>query len=652
MNLRQLPATTLVMLVGIQLALSMGIEQLLWLALMASGLLGLLGSGLVAPTAILASLICVMSAIAGYQLFAGLSIGHAWIEDHPLFAGFCLGLYINLLWLLSAMPRRAQREMPHQVTQYLVVVSIILFFVLPQPEELSWTVVAPHHFSWFAPVVVLLGLVVLAGQRITVRQHIRFLLMVPPLVMMPLVSNLLVDLRGPVADLAHSLTPKGFQSKNGIGFSPFQSLNSQLFRQGTAKVVMRVRYQSNQPFYLVGNRHTLFDSVGFLWHSGEQDEEIRLPIRTDENNLNHFDINDYVAPPFAQSQSEVMQITSLLKDESLFLPAGSRTIEVNLPRISIDDRQVWHGNFNRDDERTWRVTFNGPSIPVSIDHNTLALPEMWDVVLAEYAQQFAGDSRLSVVKNILSHFSDKGYSLDVDINEQYPIHDFLINRKAAFCYWYATATTLMLRENGVPARLVSGYFVDTQVSTGMWLVHDRDAHAWVEWQDEAGYWHTIDPTPPSLFNYRDSFGKNYLSLLFHLLSDRVEGVDRMIEEMEDSAKQWLIFIGLTILLVLFLREYRLIRGAKSDEQKVNQQWSRVWRKFLNATRLPDEPTWSELEYLRHLPADWDAEYRASVMAFFQRYGEERFSAGCSPPSSDLQALLHNLKNLAKTNSRD
>ncbi len=649
MNLRQVPATILVMMVGTQLALSMGIEQLMWLALIASGLLGMLGSGLVAPTAILASLICVMSAIAGYQLFGELSIGHVWIEDHPLFAGVCLGFYFNLLWLLSAMPRRAQREAPHQVTQYLVIVSFGLFFIVPHPVELSWAPTEGHEVSLLAPLVLLLGMLVLFGQRITWPQQLRLLLVLPPLVMMPFMSELLVGLKGPVTNLASSLTPKSFQSGNRIGFSPFQSLNSQLFRQGTAKVVMRVRYPSNRPFYLVGNRHMFFDSEEFLWHSGDYPVETLLPSGVGDDNLNYFHVNDNVAPPFGHNKSEVMQITSLLRDDAIFLPAASRTIRLPLSQLSIDERRVWQGSFREDEERTWNVTFNGPSAPIDFDKRTLELPELWDAVLAEYSQQFAGESRLSIVRNILSHFSDKEYSLDVDINERYPLHDFLINRKAAFCYWYATAATLMLRENGVPARLVSGYFVDTQVSTGMWLVHDRDAHAWVEWQDEAGYWHTLDPTPPSLFDYRDGFAKNYVSILFHLLSDRFEEVDRFVNEMEAGAKQWLILVGLIILLFLFLREYRRIRETHSHERKINFQWGRVWRKFLLATQLPDEPSWSEMDYLRHLPKDWDAEYRASVMTFFQQYSQERFSPNQSPPSAELRAHVQNLKNLAKTN---
>ena len=128
-----------------------------------------------------------------------------------------------------------------------------------------------------------------------------------------------------------------------------------------------------------------------------------------------------------------------------------------------------------------------------------------------------------------------------------------------------------------------------------------------------------------------------------------EEVDRFVNEMEAGAKQWLILVGLIILLFLFLREYRRIRETHSHERKINFQWGRVWRKFLLATQLPDEPSWSEMDYLRHLPKDWDAEYRASVMTFFQQYSQERFSPNQSPPSAELRAHVQNLKNLAKTN---
>ncbi len=76
-----------------------------------------------------------------------------------------------------------------------------------------------------------------------------------------------------------------------------------------------------------------------------------------------------------------------------------------------------------------------------------------------------------------------------------PIEDFLFDSKVGFCEHFATAMTLLLRANGVPARLVSGYKGgSTDPETGDHVLVETDAHAWVEAYVD-GDWQTFDPTP-------------------------------------------------------------------------------------------------------------------------------------------------------------
>ncbi|HIA05094.1 MAG TPA: transglutaminase domain-containing protein, partial [Myxococcales bacterium] len=51
-------------------------------------------------------------------------------------------------------------------------------------------------------------------------------------------------------------------------------------------------------------------------------------------------------------------------------------------------------------------------------------------------------------------------------------HDFFLNEKAGYCFWFASATTLALRANGIPSKLVSGYMVHERLSSQLWLVHN------------------------------------------------------------------------------------------------------------------------------------------------------------------------------------
>ncbi len=103
--------------------------------------------------------------------------------------------------------------------------------------------------------------------------------------------------------------------------------------------------------------------------------------------------------------------------------------------------------------------------------------------------------KLQAIEQELSRFE---YSLavprDVGID---PIVDFVSVHRAGHCEMFASAMALMARMSGIPARVVGGYRV-TEVNpiTGLAVVRDRNAHAWVEaWVD--GAWRGWDPTPAS-----------------------------------------------------------------------------------------------------------------------------------------------------------
>jgi hypothetical protein len=94
--------------------------------------------------------------------------------------------------------------------------------------------------------------------------------------------------------------------------------------------------------------------------------------------------------------------------------------------------------------------------------------------------------------------TDYGYSLDLPDREVAdPLADFLFVRRKGYCAHFASAMTVLLRTQGIPARLVTGFqsgFYNP--ITDLWVIRDSDAHAWVEaWMPGHG-WTTFDPTPP------------------------------------------------------------------------------------------------------------------------------------------------------------
>ncbi|MHB8108221.1 MAG: transglutaminase-like domain-containing protein, partial [Candidatus Cryosericum sp.] len=77
------------------------------------------------------------------------------------------------------------------------------------------------------------------------------------------------------------------------------------------------------------------------------------------------------------------------------------------------------------------------------------------------------------------------------------VEDFIVNKHTGYCEHFATSMVLLLRAEGVHARLVSG-FVGTEWNnaSGYLIVRARDAHTWVEVL-EGDNWVRYDPTPSS-----------------------------------------------------------------------------------------------------------------------------------------------------------
>jgi len=76
-----------------------------------------------------------------------------------------------------------------------------------------------------------------------------------------------------------------------------------------------------------------------------------------------------------------------------------------------------------------------------------------------------------------------------------PLSRFLLRTRSGHCEYFATATVLLLRQLGIPARYAVGYAVHE--NTGRkYVVRQSDAHAWcLVWNENSGTWQDFDTTP-------------------------------------------------------------------------------------------------------------------------------------------------------------
>ncbi|MBL4686270.1 MAG: DUF3488 domain-containing protein [Nannocystaceae bacterium] len=110
--------------------------------------------------------------------------------------------------------------------------------------------------------------------------------------------------------------------------------------------------------------------------------------------------------------------------------------------------------------------------------------------------------RIDKVEAVMQHLAGFSYTLTSEPTERVvqgadPLEGFLFDSQAGHCEYFATAMAVLLRESGVPTRLVNGYYgAHYNDIGGYYTVRQADAHSWVEVHFGAPGWVTFDPTPP------------------------------------------------------------------------------------------------------------------------------------------------------------
>ncbi len=141
---------------------------------------------------------------------------------------------------------------------------------------------------------------------------------------------------------------------------------------------------------------------------------------------------------------------------------------------------------------------------------TLMPPDTWKIYLQlpssdprieELAKQVtnAAKTRFAKARALEQYLlSNYGYSLELrgNPNNEDPLAMFLFDIKKGHCEYFATAMTVMLRQIGIPSRLVNGFRSGEYNSIGdHWIVRQHDAHSWVEAYFPPYGWIEFDPTP-------------------------------------------------------------------------------------------------------------------------------------------------------------
>jgi hypothetical protein len=142
-----------------------------------------------------------------------------------------------------------------------------------------------------------------------------------------------------------------------------------------------------------------------------------------------------------------------------------------------------------------------------------------------------------------------------------PLTRFLLASRSGHCEYFATATVLLLRKLGIPARYAVGYSVHEVSGTG-YVVRERDAHAWcLVWNRETQAWEDFDTTPAAWIAIEGRQGS-----VFDALSDLRSWLVFQFEKIlwrESHLQQYILWTFMPVILVLL---YYIIFQRRSRDR--------------------------------------------------------------------------------------
>lgn len=143
---------------------------------------------------------------------------------------------------------------------------------------------------------------------------------------------------------------------------------------------------------------------------------------------------------------------------------------------------------------------DAPLLPEDERVRLTALPDDIDPRMTELAAKIVGPERdpLKAAHRIERHLEENfAYTLELPGVQSDPLSHFLFERRAGHCEYFATALAVLLRTQGIPARVATGFFGGERVGPGTYALRAGDAHAWTQVHVPGRGFVDLDATPPA-----------------------------------------------------------------------------------------------------------------------------------------------------------
>ncbi len=282
------------------------------------------------------------------------------------------------------------------------------------------------------------------------------------------------------------------------GFYGESFSNSDIERDGKSANGIVLYVKSSKNVYLRGKVYDRFESNRWQreFHQARQFTLVR-------GQLDHAS-----GKQFPDLVSQTVEVVAQLDNVLVHAPALER---LRFPGPSV--RSYDDGVHEVPQALRADTTYSVESIP-KIHLGRYILPEDHEVDLERYlqlssdattrlrdlAREAATDAPSALARALLleQHLRDNyEYSYETIPQQGFtPLDTFLFDTKRGHCEYFASALAVMLRTQGIPSRVATGFSLgEPNPITGYYEVRGLDGHAWVEAHIEGLGWLMLEPTP-------------------------------------------------------------------------------------------------------------------------------------------------------------
>ncbi len=204
--------------------------------------------------------------------------------------------------------------------------------------------------------------------------------------------------------------------------------------------------------------------------------------------------------------------------------------------------------------------------------DTFIPPDQSALIAKVLAPHIVDSDPLLTLESVFKNFR---YSLYQPSTQKDVLEEFLIRSKAGHCEYFASATVMMLRELGIPARYTVGFAIqEYEPMLDMFIVRQRHAHAWAQAFID-GKWQVIDMTP-SIWADNEAAEASFLRPAIDLLSNATFAFQIWwdSQKTEDYEAELSIFGAILVSLLLgriFTSNQVLKKGDEAREHDGLQQ---------------------------------------------------------------------------------